>query len=93
MSWSVNASGKPKDVKDELARQFLYPLAPAPSGLSDAGERETVLRIETAINQCLETFDPNKPVKVSANGHMAFDDYTTKTGPSQTVHLSIEPGG
>jgi hypothetical protein len=84
MSWSVNAAGLPAKVKDELRRQFSYPLAPAPAGLADPGERETVERLSETISQCLETFDQGKECTVSANGHMLAGSY-------QEVNLSIRP--
>lgn len=92
MSWSVSAKGIPAEVQAELTRQFSYPLADAPAGLSDEGERETVRRIADTISQCLGTFDPAKTVAVSANGHMGFDSWDTKTGTVQTVAVSIQPG-
>ena len=69
MSWSVSASGKPQDVMGEIHRQlWAGPLADKPAGLSDDGERETVRQVSGTINQCLETFDPERNVLVSANG-------------------------
>ncbi len=91
MSWSVSASGKIADVKVELERQFLWPLADKPAGLSDEGERETVRRVRDTITQCLETFDPERPVSVSANGHMGFENWDTKAGAYQNVSVSIQP--
>ncbi len=91
MSWSVSAKGTIAEVTVELDRQFAYPLADAPAGLTDEGERETVQRVRETISQCLETFDPEKTVAVSANGHMGFDNWDTKTGVSQTVSVSIHP--
>lgn len=91
MSWSVNASGTPATVKTELNRQFSYPLADAPAGLADEGERETVRRVSDAISQCLNTFDPTKVVNVSANGHMGYGDWDAKTGAYQNVSISIAP--
>jgi len=91
MSWSVSASGKITEVKAELDKQFSYPLA-EPNGLADEGERETVRRIRDTITQCLETFDPEKTVKVAANGHMGFAKWDSKEGGYQEVHVTIEPG-
>jgi hypothetical protein len=91
MSWSVNAKGKPADVKAELARQFTFPLADKPAGLSDDGERETVRRVSGTIAQCLETFDPEGTVTVIAGGHMGYRDWSTKAGAFQNVTLSITP--
>jgi hypothetical protein len=93
MSWSVSASGKIADVKVELDRQFQYPLAPGPAGLSDEGERETVRRVSETITQILETFGPDKTVVVTANGHMGFANWDTKEGAYQEVNVSIKPGG
>jgi hypothetical protein len=91
MSWSVSASGKPAEVKAALDSQFAIPLRDPPAGLTDDGERETVLRIRETIAQCLETFGPNRPVIVIASGHQSFDDYATKAGACQTVSISIQP--
>jgi hypothetical protein len=89
MSWSVSASGTPEEVLASLDRQFAYPLAEGLAGLADAGEQQTVRLIYQAIKQCLGTFDPERPVAVSANGHMGFSDWETKTSPYQQVSLSI----
>lgn len=93
MSWSVSTSGKIGDVKTELNRQFAYPLAEPPAGLTDAGERETVRQIADTISQCLETFDAEKTVEVSASGHMGFSSWETKAGAYQEVNLKIVPKG
>lgn len=90
MSWSVTAKGTIAEVKTELERQFSYPLAD-PGGLTDPGERETVRLISGTISQCLETFDPEKSVSVSANGHISFDNWDTKAGASQNVSMVILP--
>ncbi len=92
MSWSVSGVGKPADVIKDLAKQFDGPLAPKPAGLADDGERETVARIRDTISQCLETFDPEKIVGVTANGYMGFANWDTKAGAYQTVAISIQPG-
>lgn len=92
MSWSVSTKGTVADVKAELSRQFEYPLADKPAGLSDDGERETVRLVRDMIGQCLDTFGPDKTVTVSANGHIGFDVWDTKEGPAQTVNVSIQPG-
>jgi hypothetical protein len=92
MSWGVSTQGSIPDVKAELERQFSHPLADAPAGLPDEGERETVRRIRDTIFQCLETFDPDKTVRVSANGHMRFDNWDSKSGACQEVNVSIQPG-
>jgi hypothetical protein len=91
MSWSVSASGKIADVKAELTRQFSYPLADAPAGISDEGEKETVRRVSGTIDQCLDTFDPEAEVIVTASGHMGFDSWDTKAGAYQNVLMSIQP--
>jgi len=91
MSWSVNTSGKPVDVKAELARQFSWSLAEPPAGLSDVGERETVRLVSEMLSQCLDTFDPEKTVNVSACGHMNFANWDTKAGAYQEVSVSIKP--
>lgn len=91
MSWSVNATGSITEVKTELERQFKQPLAEKPAGLADDGERETVRKIQDTIGQCLDTFDPEKQVFVSAAGHMGFADWQNKAGAYQTVSLTIKP--
>ena len=90
MSWSVNATGTPAEVRGHLSEQFKGPLAEKPAGLSDDGERETVQRISETIEQCLGTFGPERQVSVSANGHMGFESYETKTGAYQNVNLTIK---
>lgn len=90
MSWGVHAKGKPAEVKAELDRLFLAPLAAAPAGLSDEGERETVRRISETITQCLGTFDPEKTVSVDASGHIGFGNWDTKAGAYQEVNLKIQ---
>jgi hypothetical protein len=91
MSWSVNASGTIAKVMAELKVQFSHPLAEAPAGLTDKGEKETVRRISETIAQALETFDSAKTVSVSAHGHMGFANYETKAGAYQEVTISITP--
>jgi 1-aminocyclopropane-1-carboxylate deaminase/D-cysteine desulfhydrase-like pyridoxal-dependent ACC family enzyme len=91
MSWSVTASGKIAEVKAELDRQFQFPLAKPPAGLSDEGERQTVRLISEMIAQCLDTFDPDKTVAVTANGHMDFQNWGRKAGACQTVSVAINP--
>ena len=91
MSWSVNAQGKPVEVKKYLEEQFSLPLAEKPLGLSDDGERETVKRVSETIYQCLDTFGPDVNVSVSANGYISFDDYDKRTNPQQYVNVAIAP--
>jgi hypothetical protein len=91
MSWSVSAKGPIAEVKTEIERQFEFPLAQPPAGLTDEGERDTVRLIRDMISQCLGTFATEKIVSVSANGHMGFDSWDKKTGASQTVSVSIQP--
>lgn len=84
MSWSINATGKPADViraANEQAAGFRF---------SDAGENDTLNNVRQTIVQTVGTFDPDKIVRVDAAGSMAFDDWGTKTGPSQYVSLKIE---
>lgn len=90
MSWSVGATGSVDEVKEELGRQFGYPLAET-GGLEDAGERKTVNLVRDVIFQALGTFEPSKRVQVLANGHTAFENWTTKAGAVQTVNFSIQP--
>ena len=91
MSWSVNATGTPAEVRGQLSEQFKGPLAEKPAGLSDDGERETVRRIHETIEQVLATFGPDKKVSVSANGSMGFENWETTTGAYQNVNLTIKP--
>lgn len=90
MSWSVNASGKVEEVIAGLDKQFSYPLADAPAGLSDEGERETVRLVAGMIEQCLGTFHKDRIVSVTAYGYMGFDSWETKEGAYQNVHVSIQ---
>ena len=53
MSWSVDAAGKIEWLRTEISRQFQYPLADAPAGLADEGEKETCRRVKGMIDQCL----------------------------------------
>ena len=92
MSWSISAKGNPAEVKAELDRQFSYPLAEVPHGIEHDGERQTVRKVFETITQCLETFDKDRLVSVSASGHISFSDYDTKAGAGQTVSISIIPG-
>ncbi len=91
MSWSVCASGTPAEVKDELDRQFSYPLADGPAGLYDEGEKTTVRHIQGTIRECLETFDPQGKVSVTAFGSVNFADWDKRTGCYQNVSLFIAP--
>lgn len=89
MSWSVTVVAKNNaDAKLKLAKAFSIPLADAPAGLENDGERETVKQIAAVIDQCLGTFDPLKAVAVSASGHLSRD---AKGGAYQEVNLSIQP--
>ena len=90
MSWSVSASGKVEDVVEDLAKQFSMPLAEPPAGLADEGERETVKLVSDVVEQCLGTFSPERLVKVSASGHLGYNNHETKDSAYQEVHLSIE---
>jgi hypothetical protein len=90
MSWSVNASGKVEDVVEDLAKQFSMPLAEPPAGLADEGERETVKLVSDVVEQCLGTFSADRLVKVSANGHMGYNNWDTKDSAYQEVRFSIE---
>jgi len=84
MSWGVNDSGTAAEVKVGIAKQFEGPLAEGARGLTDAGEKETVRMVRDMIVQCLGTFDPDKKVFVSANGHL-----DTVGGRSQQVNIVI----
>ena len=75
-----------------LEQDFSYPLADPPAGITDEGERETVRLAKALVMQCVSTFSPEKVVKVSASGHMGYDDWETKAGPVQTVNISISQG-
>lgn len=91
MSWSVNASGAIADVRGQLSEQFKYPLADKPAGLSDDGERVTVQQVSDLLEQILSTFDPEKKVSISANGHMGFADWDAKIGCFQNVTINVAP--
>ena len=88
MSWSVSASGSVKDVVEKLAEQFSFLVEP-PAGLPNEGERETVRLVSGVVEQCLGTFSPGRLVKVSAYGHLGYNDWDAKDGAYQEVSLSI----
>lgn len=89
MSWSVNASGTPAEVRGQLSEQFKHPLSEA--GLSDGGERQTVQQIADLCEQILSTFDPINQLSISAHGHMGFSDWGTKEGCYQSVNITVTP--
>lgn len=89
MSWNVSSSGTPAEVRGRLSEQFKGPLAEKPAGLSDDGERQSVQLVSELIEQILSTIDPERPVTVSAHGHMGFVDLDTKTGAFQNVSMSV----
>jgi len=89
MSWNVSSSGTPAEVRGRLSEQFKGPLAEKPAGLSDDGERQSVQLVSELIEQILSTIDPERPVTVSAHGHMGFVDWDTKTGAFQNVSMSV----
>jgi hypothetical protein len=89
MSWSVNATGTPAEVRGQISEQFKGPLAEKPAGLADDGERETVKRVHETIEQVLSTYGADNKVSVSASGHMGFTDCNTKAGAYQNVNLTI----
>ena len=91
MSWSVNGSGTPAEVRGQLSEQFKGPLAEKPSGLSDDGERVTVQKTSDLLEQILATFDPEVKLSVSAYGHMGFADWDKKTGCYQSVNIAVSP--
>lgn len=91
MSWSVNGSGTPAEVRGQLSEQFKYPLAEIPSGLSDDGERQTVQQVFDLLEQILTTFSPENQLAISANGHMGFADWATKAGCYQSVSIAVTP--
>jgi len=90
MSWSVSATGKIEEVRENLKKQFAYPLAEAPAGLADEGEKETVRKVADLIDQCLGTFDPERKVIVSAFGSMGFSNWDTRAGAYQNVTVYIQ---
>ena len=89
MSWSVNASGKPTEVRGQLSEQFKGPLAEKPAGLSDDGERESVKQVSDLLEQVSSTFDPEGHLTVLASGHMGFADWDKKTGCYQIVNITV----
>ena len=91
MSWSVNGSGTPAEVRGQLSEQFKGPLAEKPAGLSDDGERETVKLVHELAEQILSTFGESRTVSISASGHMGFGDWEKKTGGYQSVTLTVKP--
>ena len=91
MSWSVNGSGTPAEVRGQLSEQFKYPLAESPAGLNDEGEKQTVQQVFDLCEQILSTFDPERKVAISASGHMGFSDWENKKGAYQFVSITVTP--
>ena len=92
MSWSVSGSGTPAEIHGQLSEQFKYPLAEAPAGLSDEGEKKTVQLVADLCEQILETYDETGELTINAAGHMGFYDWGKKTGAYQSVTLTVTPG-
>ena len=91
MSWSVNVKGVVSDVKVELTKEFVYPLAAPPGGLADDGERETVKLISEMLQQALNTFDDERRVQVVAPGHFTCDNPETRAGAYQSFSITVNP--
>lgn len=91
MSWSVSGSGTPAEVRGQLSEQFKYPLAEAPAGLNDEGEKHTVQQVFDLCEQILSTFDPENKVAITAAGHMGFSDWNTKAGAYQSISITVKP--
>ncbi len=85
MSWSVAACGPAAKVAEQLDTQF-----GRISGY-DSGEMETIKNTRGVVAKTLATFDPERPVRVTASGSMGYKDYTAKTSPYQSLDLKIEP--
>lgn len=91
MSWSVSASGTPAEVRGQLSEQFQIPLSEKPSGLADDGERETVQKISELLEQITTTFHDDATLAISANGHMGFTNWDTRSGSYQSVSITVTP--
>jgi nucleoid DNA-binding protein len=91
MSWSVNAKGRVSEVKVELLKEFIYPLAAPPGGLTDEGERETVKLISEMLQQCLNSMDEGRQVQIIASGHFSCDNQETRAGAYQSIEIKINP--
>jgi 1-aminocyclopropane-1-carboxylate deaminase/D-cysteine desulfhydrase-like pyridoxal-dependent ACC family enzyme len=91
MSWSVNASGTPAEVRGQLSTQFKVPLAEGDAGLSDLGEKQSVQQVSELLEQVLTTFDPENTLAVSASGHMGYSNYEKKTGAYQAITIIVGP--
>jgi Rod binding domain-containing protein len=85
MSWSVSACGLASKLAEQLEQQF------SKINCSDPGEQQTVQNVRTLVAQTITTIDPDKPVTVSASGSMGYKDYSSKSGPYQSVDLKISP--
>lgn len=85
MSWSVSSCGPAAKVVEQLEQQFNSIKMP------DQGEQDTVDAVHIVVARTLRTFDPEKPVRVSASGSMGFKEWDKKTSPYQSVDLKIEP--
>jgi hypothetical protein len=84
MSWSVSAVGKANAVRQEIAKQF--------STQTTCAEPEESVRQATAgLMDAALAAQGDIAVKAHANGSMSFKDWNTKSGPSNSVSVSIEP--
>jgi hypothetical protein len=85
MSWSVAAIGKSQAVAAEIAKQF--------ANGSKCMEPEESIRQAAAslIATAMVAEDAAVVVTVTANGSQSFKDYTTKTGVTNSLSITIQP--
>lgn len=85
MSWSVAGIGRAAAVRKAIADQF--------TSSTKCSEPEETVRLAAAstIDAALAAQDPAMPVKVMAGGSQGFKDWQNKTGPSNSLSISIEP--
>jgi hypothetical protein len=91
MSWSVSGNGTAAEVKAQIDEQLKYPLADAPAGIANAGERESIHRLQETIHQVLRTFAPDVKLALTAAGHMGFTDGEARESAYQNISLQITP--
>jgi hypothetical protein len=85
MSWSVSAVGKAKAVRAEIARQFA-------SGTASAEPEESVRQAAAGLmDAALAAQGDDIAVRANANGSMSFKDWNSKTNPSNSLSVTIEP--
>ena len=86
MSWSVGSKGKPKEVKEAIAKQF--------SGSSKCPEPEETLKQKAAafINEVIEANNSDIEVEVSAHGTQSSNYNINPPGViSNSISILVRP--